>query len=91
MPTTPHARRVSRLARPAVRLLAVLAATAVGLVLAAMPALATEGGSAGSGDENLWRGAILAGVVGVVVGALVSVTSEAGTGSAEHAEASAAH
>lgn len=63
----------------------VLWLTALGLVLTAAPALATEGqGRAGTGDDDLVGGVILAGVAGVVVGILVSLSAETGAERAGH-------
>lgn len=58
--------------------------TALGLVLTTAPALATEGQGAGTGDDDLVGGVILAGVAGVVVGILVSLSAEVGAERAGH-------
>lgn len=62
------------------------------LLLTAVPALATEGGGAG-GDyfgAGQWDGMILAGIVGVVLGAVIVITVEddvaSGHGDGEHGE-----
>lgn len=70
------------------RMVTVGTAVAAGLVLAALPALATEGGAA-SGDSPVdWDGMILAVVLGVFAGIAV-VFSSTGAETAHHQEETA--